>query len=210
MLTGDPPYIGSTAQAVLGKIIQGAPVSATEIRGSVPANVDAAIRKSLEKLPADRFTGAQDFARALGDPGFRHGEAVATAPAGSAARGWLWGVAGVALGIAAGIYFGGPDPSAEGLGPVRFPISVAETGELWSTRNYAAVAISPDGSTIGYAAQTSYGGGSSSNHCPVATSEASGRGSGPTDRSSTPPGNAWPTLWTGPDWRLWVPTAPVG
>ena len=73
MLTGDPPYVGSTAQAVLGKIIQGSPVSATQIRQSVPANVDAAIRKALEKLPADRFTGAQDFARALADPGFRHG-----------------------------------------------------------------------------------------------------------------------------------------
>ena len=75
MLTGDPPYIGSTAQAVLGKIIQGAPVSATEIRKAVPANVDAAMRKALEKLPADRFMGAQEFARALADPGFRHGEA---------------------------------------------------------------------------------------------------------------------------------------
>ena len=67
MLTGDPPYVGSTAQAVLGKIIQGAPVSATQIRKSVPANVDAAIRKALEKLPADRFTGAQDFAKALAE-----------------------------------------------------------------------------------------------------------------------------------------------
>jgi serine/threonine-protein kinase len=73
MLTGDPPYIGSTAQAVLGKIIQGAPVSATGIRSSIPVNVDAAIRKALEKLPADRFTGAQDFGRALEDPSFRHG-----------------------------------------------------------------------------------------------------------------------------------------
>jgi serine/threonine-protein kinase len=73
MLVGDPPYVGSTAQAVLGKIIQGEPVSATAIRRSITANVDAAIRKALEKLPADRFTGAQDFARALADPGFRHG-----------------------------------------------------------------------------------------------------------------------------------------
>ena len=76
MLTGDPPYIGSTAQAVLGKILQGAPVSATEVRKSIPANVDAALRCALEKLPADRFTGAQDFAKALADPGFRYGELV--------------------------------------------------------------------------------------------------------------------------------------
>jgi serine/threonine-protein kinase len=74
MLVGEPPYPGNTAQAVLGKIIQGTPVSATAIRKAVPANVDAAIRKALEKLPADRFTGAQEFAKALGDSGFRHGE----------------------------------------------------------------------------------------------------------------------------------------
>ena len=74
MLVGDPPFAGSTAQAVLGKIIAGKPVSATEQRPSIPANVDAAVRKALEKLPADRFSSAQDFARALGDEHFRYGE----------------------------------------------------------------------------------------------------------------------------------------
>ena len=74
MLTGEPPYPGNTAQAVLGKIIQGIPVSATAVRRTVPANVDAAIRKALEKLPADRFTGAHSFAKALADPSFRHGD----------------------------------------------------------------------------------------------------------------------------------------
>ena len=74
MLVGEPPYPGSTAQAVLGKIIQGVPVSATSVRNSIPPNVDAAIRKALEKLPADRFTGAHDFAKALADPSYRHGE----------------------------------------------------------------------------------------------------------------------------------------
>ncbi len=67
MLIGEPPYPGNTAQAVLGKIIQGLPVSATAVRKSIPANVDGAIQKALERLPADRFTGAQDFAKALGD-----------------------------------------------------------------------------------------------------------------------------------------------
>ena len=76
MLVGEPPYLGNTAQAVLGKIIQGLPVSATAVRHAVPANVDAAITKALEKLPADRFTDAQAFAKALADPGFRYGETV--------------------------------------------------------------------------------------------------------------------------------------
>jgi len=76
MLVGEPPYPGTTAQAVLGRIIAGKPVSATEQRPSIPANVDAALRKALEKLPADRFTSAQEFAKALDDPGFRYGDPV--------------------------------------------------------------------------------------------------------------------------------------
>jgi serine/threonine-protein kinase len=77
MLIGEPPYTGSTAQAILGKIIQGKPISVTEARGTVPPNVDAVIRKALEKLPADRFASAAEFAKALADPGFRQGEGAA-------------------------------------------------------------------------------------------------------------------------------------
>jgi serine/threonine-protein kinase len=86
-LVGDPPYMGSTAQAVLGKILQGQPVSATAARRAVPANVDAAIRRSLEKLPADRFASANDFAKALADPSFRHGDG-ATVADGAGVRRW--------------------------------------------------------------------------------------------------------------------------
>ena len=88
MLVGEPPYPGATAQAVLGKIIAGKPVSATEHRPSIPANVDAAVRKALEKLPADRFASAQDFVRALGDEHFRYGELATAGAAGVAAGPW--------------------------------------------------------------------------------------------------------------------------
>jgi serine/threonine-protein kinase len=89
MLVGEPPYPGATAQAVLGRIISGKPVSATEERPSVPANVDAAVRKALERLPADRFGSAQEFVRALADEHFRYGEVAAAGgvPDGNAA---LW------------------------------------------------------------------------------------------------------------------------
>ena len=87
MLVGEPPYPGATAQAVLGKIIAGKPVSATEQRPSIPANVDAALRKALEKLPADRFSSAQDFVRALGDEHFRYGD-LAAASAGGTVGPW--------------------------------------------------------------------------------------------------------------------------
>ncbi|HSH75976.1 MAG TPA: LpqB family beta-propeller domain-containing protein, partial [Longimicrobiales bacterium] len=86
MLVGEPPYPGNTAQAVLGKIIQGLPVSATAIRRAVPANVDAAIRKALEKLPADRFASVQGFAKALADLSFRYGDALAGPAPGARGR----------------------------------------------------------------------------------------------------------------------------
>jgi serine/threonine-protein kinase len=61
MLVGEPPYTGSTAQAILGKIITSAPASVADQRKSVPTNVDAAIARALEKLPADRFRSAAGF-----------------------------------------------------------------------------------------------------------------------------------------------------
>ncbi len=71
MLVGEPPFTGSTPQAVLGKIIAGEPESVTGQRRSVPANADAAIAKALEKLPADRFRSVANFAEALANPSFR-------------------------------------------------------------------------------------------------------------------------------------------
>ena len=96
MLVGEPPYPGTTTQAVLGKIIAGKPVSAREHRSSVPRNVDAAIRCAIEKLPADRFGSVQEFVRALEDPGFRYGE-LAGAGASEAAGRW----SGLTIGFAA-------------------------------------------------------------------------------------------------------------
>ena len=143
MLVGEPPYPGSTAQAVLGKIIQGLPVSATAIRPSVPANVDAAIRKALEKLPADRFTSAQEFARALADPAFRHGEldgAVVGADPGPWNRLTLTFAALFVLATGVAGVFGWsllrPEPV---VSVERFPLSI-ETG--------GTPGISPDGSAV--------------------------------------------------------------
>ena len=101
MLVGDPPFPGSTAQAVLGKIIAGPAASATEQRPAVPANVDAALRRALEKLPADRFPSAQDFVRALGDEHFRYGEPVG---AGAAVGSSPWNrLTGAFAALAAGL-----------------------------------------------------------------------------------------------------------
>jgi serine/threonine-protein kinase len=68
MLTGQPPHLGGSAQQIIMKIVTDAARPVTELRKSVPPNVAAAVAKALEKLPADRFATAQEFARALADP----------------------------------------------------------------------------------------------------------------------------------------------
>ncbi|MEJ2206625.1 MAG: protein kinase, partial [Gemmatimonadota bacterium] len=147
MLVGEPPYLGNTAQAVLGKIIQGLPVSATSARRSVPANVDAAIRKALEKLPADRFTTAGDFARTLSDPAFRYGDVEGVVSAGAArprvAR-YAWPAVAILAVIAA--VLGWLPSAAPGSSPViRYKIQVpgyAAQVPMWFG------ALAPDGSAM--------------------------------------------------------------
>lgn len=155
MLVGEPPYPGTTAQAVLGKIIQGAPVSATAIRKSIPANVDAAIRKALEKLPADRFTGAQQFARALNDPGFRHGDAPGVKESGDAGR---WKTAAVGVTALAGVLAAALGWSL--LRPVDTPVSryVIDLPVVQQPDGSGAnLALSPDGSHMVFVADGEQG-----------------------------------------------------
>ena len=74
MLVGEPPHTGGTAQAILGKVITSEPTPVSEQRRSVPSHVESVVARALEKLPADRFASAADFAASLRDEAFRHGE----------------------------------------------------------------------------------------------------------------------------------------
>src|SRR5215510_926848 len=65
MLSGEPPHMGNSAQQIIMKIIAEPVRSVTQLRKSVPPNVAAAIGRALEKLPADRFATAAEFATAL-------------------------------------------------------------------------------------------------------------------------------------------------
>ncbi len=65
MLAGSPPHVGSSAQQIIMKIVTDEARPITELRRSVPPYVGAAVAKALEKLPADRFASAHEFAEAL-------------------------------------------------------------------------------------------------------------------------------------------------
>ena len=86
MLTGDPPFTGATAQAIVARVLTETPRAISTQRHTVPASVEAVTFRALEKLPADRFASAREFADALADPGFRTTTSGATATAGGSAR----------------------------------------------------------------------------------------------------------------------------
>jgi serine/threonine-protein kinase len=85
MLSGNPPHVGASAQQIISKIVTEEAQPVTKARKSVPPNVAAAVAESLEKLPADRFASAAEFASALGDSHYTHG--VVTTPVPSPGRG---------------------------------------------------------------------------------------------------------------------------
>jgi len=149
MLVGEPPYTGSTPQAVLGRIISGEAVSATKQRATVPPNVDAVIRKALEKVPADRFASAQSFGEALGDRNFGYG-ASAVSPRHVAWRGAALLVAGGIVGAGAVALWSDSDAGPDVLGPMRFALPTIANDSLNSATLFQDVTISRDGRLIAY------------------------------------------------------------
>jgi serine/threonine-protein kinase len=144
MLVGEPPHLGTTTQAILGRIISGAPVPPAEQRPSIPVHVNAAILKALERLPADRFPSAQEFAQALKNPAFRHGGGVASQVPGTGTSWRAAAVGAVALSVALAAALGWTLFKPAPPQPVgRFSLAATES---WNPS--AQFHLSPDGSAI--------------------------------------------------------------
>jgi len=65
MLAGDPPFTGSSVQAIVAKVLAERPTPLRTLRDTVPPGVEHAVLTALAKLPADRYATAADFAAAL-------------------------------------------------------------------------------------------------------------------------------------------------
>ena len=146
MLVGEPPFTGPTAQAIVARVVTESPRPLLPQRHTIPPQVEAAVMIALEKLPADRFGSAAEFAEALARPGFADTTAFAapvgwSAPAGRKARIRLAAIiGGVALvGVAAG-WILRPRPAPD-LRVERFEILNGVLAD-------GGFAISPDGRTV--------------------------------------------------------------
>ena len=64
MLTGEPPFTGVSAQAIIAKRFV-SPIPKVRTTRDVPDTVDTAVARALARTPADRFPSAAEFAEAL-------------------------------------------------------------------------------------------------------------------------------------------------
>jgi eukaryotic-like serine/threonine-protein kinase len=155
MLAGEPPFTGPTAQAIVAQVITSEPRSLTAQRRSVPAHVNDAVFTALEKLPADRFATATQFAAALANSSF-------TATTGSTQRrdrsGTTWrerardplvlALGTLAVALAIGLVALSRRAASNDSFPMRVELPLPPGGA-----SAGAPALSPDGHTIVYAAE---------------------------------------------------------
>ena len=162
MLTGEPPFTGATAQAVVARVVTESPRPLVPQRHTIPRHVEAAVLTALEKLPADRFATAAEFAEALRDKSYHSTASMpaADAPALVAAGrtgarrrpGVLVPVLGVALAATVAAALWGwlrPAPSPP-LSQFSLALKSAQALQPPSNVGGARLALSRDGRALAY------------------------------------------------------------
>jgi Tol biopolymer transport system component/tRNA A-37 threonylcarbamoyl transferase component Bud32 len=159
ILTGDPPFTGSTAQAIVARVVTEQPRPLLPQRHTIPEHVEAAVLRALEKLPADRFAGAAQFAAALEERTGARAPArtearTAAGPAVVARPRWkdplTLGLAAVALAVVAVALARGRRPAPEPPPVVRFLFSGSDSAPASNTGGPWPAAVSADGSLLVY------------------------------------------------------------
>ena len=155
MLTGDAPFTGSTAQAIVAKVLTEKPAPIRAQRDRVPEHVEDAVLTALEKLPADRFATAGEFVAAIAGGGGTGTTASRTRARAASAHGvashWRTAaglLAAVSLALAALVLMRpGAEPSA---GVVRIEVHANEPVASLPV----VIAGSPDGASYVYCSST--------------------------------------------------------
>ncbi|MEP6574661.1 MAG: hypothetical protein ABJD11_18315, partial [Gemmatimonadota bacterium] len=167
MLIGEPPFTGPTAQAIVAKMMTERPRSLAIQRATIPLEVEAAVLTALEKLPADRFASAADFAEALVLPGFaatrtRASIAAAVAPRRPVSTALPWALCTIAIAAAAWAWLRPThliDDARVMVTDITLPDSapLAFIGVAPLAIGRTALALSPDGGTLAYVAERGAG-----------------------------------------------------
>jgi Tol biopolymer transport system component len=151
MLAGEPPFTGATAHAIIARMMTEEPRPLTTVRRHVPPHVAMAVSRALEKVAADRFASAHEFAEALNDPAFMAAPSRATAPSpGKLRTPMIYGAATVVALLVVTLVWGWTHPTRSK--PVlRNNLTFDSTEAIAAGGAYVTrVAISPDGTRLAY------------------------------------------------------------
>ena len=164
MLTGDPPFTGSSVQVIVAKVLSERPTPPRTLRDTIPPGVEQAVLTALAKLPADRFASATEFAQALSTERLSTANTVAVAPTSGPALARarrtiaLLGLALVAA-LAIGLWGWTRRPAVPAAPVQRFEFT--SSGELSFAfpllSSMTALGVSPDGQHVVYAARKGAG-----------------------------------------------------
>src|SRR5688500_394540 len=150
MLVGEPPFTGPTVQAIVPKVLTEEPRPLLPKRHTIPPHIQTVVMTALEKLAADRFASAAEFAAALENPALTRTAPLVTAPArrfgGRVIDRLALPLAAATVGLAALVLwlFFRPGPS---LPVTRYSLALPAT----QTPNPLGRAVlSPDGSRLVY------------------------------------------------------------
>jgi serine/threonine-protein kinase len=174
MLTGEAPHTGNTAQAIIARLLTEHPRPIRTQRPHVSEQVEAAVERALEKLPADRWATAREFSEALSGARVvvraQHGTtsamasaAATAAPAATAdytivvprrlvSREVLaWGLALTAVAALALTLVSRPAPPPTSGIVTTFELMLPDSLRAQAIGSGAMLALSPDGSSIVFA-----------------------------------------------------------
>ena len=162
MLTGEPPHTGNTVQAIIARVLTEKPRSVHSVRPSVPEHVAFAVEHALEKIPADRWSTAHEFADALQNQGGSSATARGMSQAVTAGTqtGGRWRARirdpitlGLAAATIAAVAFGLWERSSAGRpthqSVVRFPLTLP-AGTTFAPGTQVSFALSASGEVIAF------------------------------------------------------------
>ena len=166
MLTGEPPFSGPTAQAIIARAMTEHPRKLRDVRDTVSPALESVVLTALSRLPADRFASASAYADALERARLARADEVQVADHTRRAKAphWMFGAllaGGVALGVFATRVLVSPRDAIRPDQPQFLAIALPDSAPYVVGLDYTGVpmrslALSDDGRRLVYTSRDAH------------------------------------------------------